>query len=72
MIRHCFVVEYIYASGIISIITPRMLKWDAMPLNKTMRAAQQAFFGASKEVIQELRPMSEEDHLLIGLKDKET
>lgn len=73
LILHYFALEHILAPEIdlISVVTPRMLKCDAMPLYKTLRAAQKEF-GASKEVIGELRPMTDEHHHLIGLKDEET
>lgn len=56
----------------ISVVSLRMLKWDAIQGYKTMRATQKTFFGASKDVIIELRPMDEERHHLMGLKDERT
>lgn len=47
-----------------------MLKLDAKPLYKTLEASDEAFFGASKKVIVELRPTADEHHLLIWLKDE--
>lgn len=61
-------------SGIdlLSVVSPRILKWETIPQYKTLKAAQKVFFGASKEVIVELRSTANERHLLIGLKDKGT
>lgn len=49
-----------------------MLKWDSISQYKSVRAAQKAFLGASKEVNAELRRMADERHLLKGLKDERT
>lgn len=74
LILYYFVVEHIPASEIdlVSVVSPRMLKWETIPQYKTLRAVQKVFFGASKKVIVELRPTTNERHLLIGLNGKGT
>lgn len=74
LILHYFVLEYIPFSGVgkVSVVSHRMLKYKAIPPYKTLRAAKKAFFSTSKEVIVELRPMTDERHILRGLKDEGT
>lgn len=57
MILHYFALEHIPASGVdlVSAVSPRMLKWEATPQYKTLRATQKAFSSASKVVIVELK-----------------
>lgn len=45
LIFHYFGLEHIsaYDIDLISVVTPRVLKWDAMPLEKTLKVAQSSF-----------------------------
>lgn len=72
VILHYFALQHIPTSGIdlISVVTPRMLKRNAMLLYKTLRAVKRTFIGASKEVVVELSPMADEHQFLVGLKDE--
>lgn len=74
LILQYFALEHIPASGVdlVSVMSSRMLKWEIMPQYKTLKAVQKEFLGASNEVIAELRPLINERHLLIWLKDEGT
>lgn len=62
LILHYVALEHIPASGVdlVSVVSLRMLKWEAMISYKTLRAAQKVFSGAAKEVIVVLHSSADE------------
>lgn len=49
-----------------------MLKWDALPQYKTLRAGQRTFAKTDEQVVVDLSPAPNERHLLVRLKDEVT
>lgn len=60
----------ISGTDLISIVSPNMLKWDAVSQNKSLRTVQRALSRTAKQVIVQLIMSKDGYHLLVSLKDE--
>lgn len=69
LLLHYFALEHIPDCGkdLVSVVSPRMLKWAPIPQFKALKFTQEAFSGATNQMIIEVSPTLDNKYLLVGL-----
>lgn len=67
-----FVIKHIPSCGIdlISVVSLRMLKWEAITQQKGLSNVHAQFSGTSKQVVVDLELSKDEENLIVGLEKK--